>query len=400
MTAAREVLISGAGIAGPALAYWLHEHGIRGTIVERAPAPRSGGYAVDVRGAAIDVAHRMGILENLRATTSEIARGGFVDSRGRIISGFDTSTVAPGERSLEVLRGDLVRFLHESADTDTEYLYEDTITALTQHDGGVDVTFERGEPRTFDLVVGADGLHSNVRRLAFGPEAPYRRFLGSYVSIFTVPNSLELDREARLYNTPGRLAAMYHTPRADGAKALLLHRVNDETEIDRRDPVLQQEHLRSTFDGMGWETDTILAEMERATDFYFDSVTQIKIDRWSQGRVTLVGDAGYCPSPMSGQGSSLAIVGAHVLAEELARHDSHETALAAYEARMRPFVAANHAIADPGLSFIAPRSRWGIATRNLLIKAAPLLSTLSRFSSKVSNAAEAIDLSTGTRRGV
>lgn len=391
MPAVRHVLISGASIAGPTLAHWLGEHGIRATMVEKAPALRTGGYAIDVRGAAVDVADRMGLLDELRATTTEIARAVAVDARGRVRSGFDTAILAEPGRSLEILRGDLLRLLHRAADS-ADIRYGDTITAMEQRGDGVRVEFAGAETEHFDLVVGADGLHSHVRSLAFGPERPYRRFLESYVSIFTVPNRLGLDREARLCNTPGRLLALYQTPRAEGVKALLLHRSEAETDVDRRPAAEQRRHLRDVFGGMGWETDQILSDMEESPDFYFDSVTQISMDGWSNGRVALLGDAGYCPSPMSGQGTTLAMVGAYVLADELARRTDHETALAAYENRMRPYVAANQAIADPGLAFVAPRTGRGIAARNLLLKAGPLLSTLSRFDTKLSKASDAIEL--------
>lgn len=396
MTSVRAVLISGAGVAGPALAHWLHHHHIRATIVERAPVLRPGGYAIDLRGVAIDVAERMGVLDQVRASVTEMSTGAFVDSHGRARASFDATTIDSGKRSLEILRGDLVRIVHESTTENTEYRYGDSITGIDEHGEGVRVVYEHSPPQAFDLVVGADGLHSNVRRLVFGPEQPYRRFLGSHISIFSVPNHLDLDREARLYNTPRRLVAMYHTPRSAAAKALLLHRNDIETGIDRRPAEEQRHYLHESFAGAGWETDRILAELANAPDFYFDSVTQIRMDRWSHGRVALLGDAGYCPSPMSGQGTSLALVGAYVLAQELARHDTPTAALSGYEARMRPYVAANQAIADPGLGFIAPRTRLGITARNILMGTAPLLSTLSRFDTKLSKAAEAISLEAPT----
>ncbi|CAL9447115.1 putative protein [Nocardiopsis dassonvillei] len=393
MPAVHDVLISGAGVAGPALAHLLHRHGIRATVVERAPALRPGGYAVDLRGVAVDVAGRMGLLEEIRGRVTEMEGATFVDARGRRTAGFSSSAAVGADRSLEILRGDLVRILHAPTTAYTEYLYDDTLTALEQDGDRVRAVFENTAPRTFDLVVGADGLHSATRRLAFGPEERYTRFLGAYVSIFTIPDHLGLDREARLFNTPGRGAGMYHTPRAEGAKGIFVVRAPRATGIDRRPPAEQKAYLRAEFAGLGWENDRILDAMDGTEDFYFDSVTQVRMDTWSAGRVTLLGDAGYCPSPMSGQGTSLALVGAYVLAQELARHDRAADALAAYGTRMRPYADANQAIADAGMAVLAPRTRRGILLRDTVLRAGgPLLALLGRFDRRLSNASEALDL--------
>ncbi|WP_159941766.1 MULTISPECIES: FAD-dependent monooxygenase [unclassified Nocardiopsis] len=392
MTAVRTVLISGASVAGPTLAHWLHHHGIEATVVERAPALRTGGYAIDVRGVAVDVAERMGVLDAVRAAATGVDDVCFVDARGRRRAAVQSTQSLSTDRSHEILRSDLVALLHAPTATHTEYLYDDSVTGLDQGPDGVRVTFERAAPRVFDLVVGADGLHSTTRRIAFGPEEPYRRFLESYISIFTVPNHLGLHRAVHLYNEPRRAVGTYHTPRAQDAQALLLVRTGEETGVDRAAPEEQRRFLRESFRGVGWEGARLLAEMDRAPDLYFDSVTQIRMDRWSTGRVTLVGDAAYGPSPMSGQGTSMAMVGAYVLAQELARHDDHTRALAAYERRMRPYVTANQAIADSGLGFLAPRTRLGIAGRDLLARAAPLLARRGGFESRIFTAAEALDL--------
>lgn len=392
MTAVRTVLVSGAGIAGPALAHWLHRYGIRATVVEKAPAPRRGGHAIDIRGTAVDVTERMGALDAVRAHLTETGRARFVRADGRVHADLGTATDTGHDRSLEIVRGDLTRILHESTTDYTEYLYEDSVTGLAETPDGARVTFQRAEPRVFDLVVGADGLHSNTRRLAFGPEDTYGRYLGALISIFTVPNHLGLDREARLYNEPGKGAGMIHSPRFDGAKAFFLVHERELNGIDRAPEEQQKEFLRARLAGAGWECDRILAGMAHTPDFYFDSVKQIHMGRWSRGRVTLLGDAGYCPSPMSGQGTTLALVGAYVLARELSRHEDLAPALDAYEGRMRPYVKANQDIADPGMGFLAPRTRLGLAARDTLLRFSGLLARLSGLDQRVARAAEGFDL--------
>lgn len=392
MTAVRNVLISGAGIAGPALAHWLHRHGMRSTVVEKGPAPRTGGHAVDIRGVGVDVAERMGVLDAVRDAVTGTGRTTFVAADGRVRAVVPTTMDAGRGRSLEIVRGDLVRILHAPTTAYTEYLYGDSVTRLEQTDRGVRVGFRDSGPREFDLVVGADGLHSTTRGLAFGPEDAYGRYLGALISIGTVPNHLGLDREARLYNAPGLAVGMIHSPRFDGAKGIVLVREPELDGIDRAPEEAQKEFLRARLAGAGGEGDRIVRGLVASPDFYFDSVTRIRMDRWSRGRVTLLGDAGYCPSPMSGQGSTLALVGAYVLAQELSRHEDPAPALAAYEARLRPFVRANQDVADAGLGFLAPRTRLGLAARDTVLRFSGLLARLSGPDTRVSEAAEGFDL--------
>jgi 2-polyprenyl-6-methoxyphenol hydroxylase-like FAD-dependent oxidoreductase len=345
-----KVLISGASVAGPALAYWLRQHGITPTVVERAPAPRLGGQALDVRGAALTVVERMGLIEPLRAMRTQMRGSSMVDSAGNELHRSTEHAPSSGRLDsddIEVLRDDLTTLLTERT-TGVEYLYGDSIAALRQDADGVDVTFAHAPPRRFDLVVGADGLHSHVRRLVFGPEERFARHLGMYLAVFTADNVLGLDRW-QVWLRDETAGAGIYTARDNTELRVNVGFMSEPLDYDHRDLDAQRHLIAERTAGLGWEIPRLLKAMWQAPDFYFDAMAQIEMETWSRGRVTLLGDAGYCPSPMSGQGTSLALVGAYVLAEELARGPAD--ALARYEARMRPFAALNQALAteNPGM---------------------------------------------------
>ncbi|AEW97877.1 MULTISPECIES: FAD-dependent monooxygenase [Streptomycetaceae] len=344
----RRILISGAGVAGPALAHWLTRHGFEATVVERAPGPRPGGHPVDVRGPALEVAGRMGILDELRRRRTDMRGMSVVDADGTELYRSTEHTISGGDLDspdVEILRDDLCAVI-ASVTEGTEYLYDDSIAGMTQDGAGVRVTFERSAPRTFDLVVGADGLHSTVRRLAFGPEADFIHHLGTYLGVFTTPNFLGLDRWQ-----------VWHRGETGGG-CVMTARDNTELRVyagfesaepvayDHRDTAAHKRLITERLAGTGWEFPRALEYMAGAEDFHFDAMAQIRMDRWSDGRVTLLGDAGYCGSPLSGQGTSMAMVGAYVLAGELkAAGGDHHRAFAAYEAELRDYVAANQELA-------------------------------------------------------
>jgi len=355
----REILISGAGLAGPALAYWLHRHGFHPTVVERAPALRSGGYKVDVRGSAIEVLKRMGVYESARALDTGMRTVTYVRRDGRPLAVLDANLLM-GRRGddIEIMRTDLTRILYDATAADVEYVFGDAIASMTDTPDGVEVTFEKGAPRRFALVVGADGLHSATRRLALG-ETPLTH-LGAYMSICTVPNRLRIDREEYMYFEPGRLAFAYSTGPDAPAKVGLAF-ASPELSYDRRDVVAQKRLIRTAFAGLGWEVPQLLDAVDAADDLYFDSISQVELPRWSAGRVALIGDAAYCPSPAAGQGTSLALVGAYVLADALA---TSAEPFAAYEAAMRPYVEKNLAFGRKMAKDMVPGGRLQIAVRN------------------------------------
>jgi 2-polyprenyl-6-methoxyphenol hydroxylase-like FAD-dependent oxidoreductase len=354
------------------LAYWLRRYGFTPTIVERAPALRAGGYKVDIRGSAIGVLERMGILADVQRASTGMRGASFVDSANKPIATMSADFFMGREGDdVEIMRGDLAEIL-VAATRDVEYIFGDSITAIEQRDQAVDVTFARGRPRSFDLVVGADGLHSNVRARAFGDEAQFLRYLGCYISIFTVPNHLGLDHWELFYTAPGRLANIYSAGQPGEAKALFAF-TSPQLDYRRQDIEQQKQLLAGAFAGQQWEIPRLLACMPDAPDFYFDSMSQIHMSSWSKGRVALVGDAAYCPSPASGQGTGLALVGAYVLAGELAAADDYCTAYARYEAEVRGYVEQNLTLGQKMAKEMVPASQLQIWFRNQMMRALPYL---------------------------
>ncbi|GGT20245.1 FAD-dependent monooxygenase [Nonomuraea spiralis] len=365
------VLISGASIGGPALAYWLARHGCNVTVVEKAPALREGGQAVDFKGETHHtVLTRMGILDDVRRLQTGGADQQFVDASGR------TLAVMPGEFSggdIEIRRGDLARLLYERTASSCEYVFGDSITSLTETPGGVHVTFERSAPRTFDLVVGADGIHSNVRRLAIGPESDCVDFLGHYYAL--VELDADFGPDGRIYNEPGRMVAV------GGPKApAFFVFASPQLDYDRYDVEQQKAILTRAYAGMGWRTPQVLDAVRGAKDVYLDSISRVSIDRYAQGRVALLGDAAY-GNTLGGFGTGLAVVGAYVLAGELAAAGGdHRVAFAEYERQMRGYAkVAKSGNAGP---FLAPSTPARIRMRNWTFKFGFLLSLMLKLTDR------------------
>jgi 2-polyprenyl-6-methoxyphenol hydroxylase-like FAD-dependent oxidoreductase len=364
----KSVLISGASVAGPALAFWLGRYGFHPTIVERAPAVRPGGYAVDFRGASVRVLERMGLLSEVQRRQTRIGAITIVDRDNKKVASMPDGFTS-GE--LEILRGDLAGIFHEATRETTEYIFDDSIASMKESEAGVDVVFERGGQRRFDLVVGADGLHSKVRSLAFGEEANFVRYLGYYVSIFTIPNYLNLDRRGLYYGTLGKKVGIFSGGDQREAKASFFF-ATEPLEYDRRNMEQQKRALRDHFQQEGWEVPRLLQIMETAPDFYFDSISQVKMNRWSAGRSVLLGDAAYCASPLSGMGTGMAVVGAYVLAGELAEaNGDYALAFERYENLMRDFVKKCQGIADGGTDWFVPRTRLRLWLSNQMWKILP-----------------------------
>ena len=366
----KTVLISGASIAGPALAFWLQRSGFAVTIVEKAPELRVGGYPIDVRGTALDAVERMGILPRLRDLHISTRRLTFLDADGGEIVALAPNDVVGGidGEDLEIRRGDLIQTLYDLVRDDVEVRFGDTVETLADHPGGVDVTFRSGHRYTYDVVIGADGLHSRTRELVFGDEAPFHHYLGYSFAGFTMPNDFGLFREGLAWSTPGKGAAMYAVLDSEEVHGFLVFARPEPPMEAFRDPEAQRDLIARTFDGEGWEIPRLVAAMREADDLFFDVISQIHLPRWSAGRVALVGDAAHAPSFLTGQGTSLALVGAYVLGHALATIPDHAAAFAAYENRVRGFVEANQALVGTGQSTLFPATAEALERRNAALR--------------------------------
>ncbi|WP_051580226.1 FAD-dependent monooxygenase [Pseudonocardia acaciae] len=343
-----KVLVVGASIAGPALAHWLRRRGAEVTVVERATGLRPGGQAVDARGVAKEVIGRMGLDAAVRAARTDTAGAHTVDVDGNVLETYRADDHGGDGyiAEIEILRGDLAQVLYDDTRDGVEYRFGDQIAELTQDADGVDVAFAGGDRRRFDLVIGADGLHSGVRAMVFGPRERFVRHLGLVLAFYSVPNEYGLDRWLVEYqDRPSGRSAMLR-PIQDATRAMAMFSFpSPDHDVDHRDVEAQKRLLRDRMAGLGWLTPRLLAHLDDTPDFYLDQVAQVVMDSWSSGRVGLLGDAAFSSSPMSGGGTGLALVGAYLLAGELAAAGwDPKAGFAAYERQMRPFVEANQEI--------------------------------------------------------
>ncbi|KPI15407.1 monooxygenase FAD-binding protein [Actinobacteria bacterium OV450] len=357
------ILIAGASIAGLTLAHWLARHGMRPTIVERAPALRTGGNGVDVRDDAVTVAERMGLMDRIRELAADVNGIKFVDAADRAVARIDTRDNA----SVEVMRGDLVALLH-GATEDAEILFGDSIRTLKQDDHGVTVTFEHAPARHFDLVIGADGMHSHLRRLVFGPEDRYLRHKDHYFAFANADARLGEDRWVTMFNTPGKMIGIYRSGNHVQAKAYFIFR-SERLNYDHRDVAQHKRLVTEAFADQPWQPARGLLDAALADpDFYFDALGQVQMDSWSSGRIALVGDAAWCASPASGSGAELALVGAYRLAGELAAAGgNHRLAFARYDTVHRPLVDRKQQI-SPNVRLMVPKTEGGRCLRDALVR--------------------------------
>jgi 2-polyprenyl-6-methoxyphenol hydroxylase-like FAD-dependent oxidoreductase len=355
-----DILISGAGIAGCTLAYWLARNGHSVTVMERGGALRSSGSPVDVRGPAVDATERMNIATRLREARIRLKGMTLLDATGRQVARVDIealrSSIVP--KDLEIARGDLARILHEASANDADYVFGDSIKALSQDDAGVDVTFVQSRPRRFDLVIGADGLHSIVRRLAFGPDSEFVKHAGLYAATVLLPDRGDVDREMFLLNVPGKLAALHPCEGVPLAYFVFWH--PEIAEFDYTDLNQHKSILERTFAGIGWRVPEFLAAVRSASDMYFDSVARVDVTDWARGRIALLGDASSCVS-LFGDGSTLAIAGAYELGKALAENPGDPRgAFRRYQAVHGRLVASRQKNLGRMASRIVPKTSAGI----------------------------------------
>lgn len=361
-----DILISGAGVAGPTLAFWLARQGFHATVIERSEAPRSSGNPVDVRGPAVPVVEAMGVMPRIRAAATNVTSLALVDAAGKTRARMRTPSAGGRGPEVEVPRSDLAAILHDAAArADVDFVFDDTIKTLTQDEGGVDVTFARAAPRRFDLVIGADGLHSTVRRLAFGPESAYLHHAGLYVATTPLGRAAEPQDVVVIHNTPGRLASIH--PARGEAIAAFIYRGPQVPDLDYRDAARHKQLVADAFDGSGWRVPELLERVRETEDLYFDAVSKVVLPTWTTGRIGLVGDAASCVS-LLGDGSSLAIAGAHTLAASLAELPDHSAAMRAYERSHRRLVEPKQRNIRVAAALLVPKSRPGLAARTMAAK--------------------------------
>jgi 2-polyprenyl-6-methoxyphenol hydroxylase-like FAD-dependent oxidoreductase len=370
----KNILISGAGIAGTTLAFWLKEFGFNPTLIESSPGLREGGYAIDFMGAGYDVAEKMNIIPTLKEADINFSKLVIVDSNNKEKGSMNYQKIKSflNGRAFTLLRSDLAKVIYQAIPKDVEMIFGDTITGIHQNGKGVSVTLQNGTTRNFDLVVGADGLHSNVRNLVFGNEQQFEKYLGYYTSSFTIDDFSLGNNAFSMYNVPDKQVAVY-SKKGNTTVTFFIFNTPEKLQYQHHDVAKQKDILKAEFGNSGWKCPELLSQIDSTPDFYFDSVSQIRMDSWHKGRITLVGDAGYCPSLLSGKGSTLAMVGAYILAGELKlANGDHKRAFEQYEIIFKPFMEKKQNAARSFAKSFVPGSYFGIWMRN---KAFKLMST-------------------------
>lgn len=360
----KSVLISGASIAGLTMAYWMNKNGYKVTVVEISSAPRMGGTPIDVRGDALDTAKRMGIIDELKKAKLPSMGMEFMNAedevKGRML--VDEISIRPGE-DIEIRRDDLVNIIYANTQEGIEYKFNNQIIKVEQNDDAVIVTFKDEELESYDLLIGADGLHSGVRKLVFGPEEQFTNFLNFYFTIMQVEESFGKINTGQVFNIPNHMATIYYYNRGF-ADALLAFKSSEKITYDFRDVEAQKKIVIDAFKDVGWKVPQLLDVIRNARNFYFDQGCQIKMPTWTNGRIALIGDAGYAPAFPTGMGVTLAMQGATALADAIENNGDYKIAFEQYNESFRPFVDSLQATVYDGISFLLPETQEAIEERN------------------------------------
>ena len=389
----KKILVSGASIAGPALAYWLHHHGFEVTVVERSPELRLGGQNVDVKGPALQVIRKMGLEDQIiAANTTEVGLR-FVNVKNEIVGEFPKESAFSMTQELEILRGDLVNILYQHTKDDIQYIFGDHITGLNENTNDITVTFSSGKKAAYDLVVSAEGIGSHTRKLLFTDEFSYK-YLGLYTAYFTIRKTAEDSRWARWCNTPGGIVFILR-PDSYGTTRAAITFSSAEMGYESLSLAEQKSILIKKIQNAGWEAKRLVAEIERSEDLYFDRVSQVKSTTWSKGRCCLTGDAAWCATPISGKGIDLSMSGAYILAGELSKTEDYKEAFMNYERRMRKDVEDAQKL-PPGVpGIVYPTSKFGVAVFNTFVSAfasKPVQSLINLFHTSKKTEKSAIEL--------
>jgi 2-polyprenyl-6-methoxyphenol hydroxylase-like FAD-dependent oxidoreductase len=363
-----DILVSGAGVAGLATALNLARQGHRITVVEVAPHFRLKGTPIDIRGDAVEVAKQMGILDQIRehrVRTTELSQ--FVDSQGEPVARVPMDEISDSDEDIEIAREDLAGILIAALPDEVTIRFSESVAELTEDGDGVVVGFSSGGTERFELVLGADGLHSTIRRLVFGPERDWLRHLGLYIALADLPGESRSDRLNSMYNFPGRMAGIARYK--DKALGVFMFR-SDLLDYDHHDLDAQKKIVIDAYsEDHSWKLPELLDAVRNDPELYFDSVSQIHLPTWHRGRVALVGDAAHCAALLSGRGTSLALTGAHFLAEELHRSGpDHATAFGRYEVRQRPYVEFAQRSVGHGGDLLVPDTAAEITARNARLR--------------------------------
>lgn len=359
MKQAKKILICGAGIAGPACAWWLTRYGFSVVIIEKAGEFRDGGQNVDVKGAAQRVIGLMGLKEKIEARNTGECGQKWLDETGKVIAALPKGSIGGLTSDFEILRGDFARIMFEATRSACEYRFGAAVSAMEELEDGVQVTFADGRKEEFGLVIGADGISSSMRSMVLAGETRMR-YLGAYMAFFNIPRRPEDDSWA--YSVNGIGGTMINLrPGTVTQTTVLVTFSADAPDSHKRSTQSPRDMLRAALEGRGTVADRILGELDTVKDFYFGPMSQVQASRWSKGRFVLLGDAAHCPTPFTGKGTALALLGAYVLAGELKQASSHDAAFRAYENILRPYAERTQQELSPGLvRLFHVKSRFGI----------------------------------------